>query len=356
MRKHLKLFIAFSLILQIILLKVLSNFPEFVERFYTNGIYQFISTLMRYVFGWLPFSMGDLLYTVAGIYIIRWLIINRKRILKDTKNWILDVMSAISIGYFAFHMLWAFNYYRLPLHQSLNIEKDYTTEQLVRITKQLIEKSNAIHHQITTDDSAKVVMPYSKRELIAMAPKGYVELAKEFPNLTYHPTSLKRSIYSLPLTYMGFSGYLNPFTNEAQIDGLIPEYKYPTTCSHEIAHQLGYAAENEANFIGSMAAMHHNDIYFQYSGYTFALAHCLSDLYVRDPEKQQELFQEVHIGILKNYEESRLFWESYQNPAEIIFKNTYSGFLKANNQAGGIESYSYVVALLVNYYEANPLK
>lgn len=355
MRKHLKLYIALSLILQIVLIKILSRFPEFVERFYTYGLYQFISKMMRYTFGWIPFSIGDLLYTLAGIYIIRWFIVNRKRIIKDTKNWILDVLSAVSIGYFAFHILWAFNYYRLPLHRSLNIENDYTTEQLVTITKQLIHKSNALHHQITSDDSAKVVMPYSKRELIAMTPRGYNILEKEFPHLAYQPTSLKRSIYSLPLTYMGFSGYLNPFTNEAQIDGLIPEYKYPTTCSHEIAHQLGYAAENEANFIGSMAAMHHDDVYFQYSGYTFALAHCLNDLFLRDPFKHEELFKEINIGILKNYQEVRDFWSTYQNPSEVFFKNTYSGFLKANNQIGGIESYSYVVALLVNYYEKNPL-
>ncbi|MEZ4793248.1 MAG: DUF3810 domain-containing protein [Gelidibacter sp.] len=355
MQKHLKSVIALSLILQIVLIKILSRFPEFVERFYTYGLYQLISKLMRYVFGWIPFSVGDVLYTIAGIYIIRWLAINRKRIFKDTKKWALDVLCAISIGYFAFHVLWAFNYYRLPLHRSLNIEKDYSTEQLVRITKQLIVKSNKIHHQITLDDSVKVEMPYTKRELIAMAPKGYDELAKEFPNLEHHPASLKRSIYSLPLTYMGFSGYLNPFTNEAQIDGLIPTYKYPTTCSHEMAHQLGYAAENEANFIGSMAAMHHKDIYFQYSGYTFALAYCLGDLYVRDPEAHKVLFKDIHIGILKNYEESRLFWESYQNPSEVFFKNTYSGFLKANNQPGGIDSYSYVVALLVNYYEKKPM-
>lgn len=355
MRKHLKLWIALSLIIQIVLLKILSKFPEFVERFYSNGVYQFIAKLMHYSFGWIPFSIGDILYTIAAIYILRWLYLNRKRIIKDTKNWILDIASALSIGYFAFHMFWAFNYYRVPLHQSLSIENDYTTEQLVAFTEKLIVKSNAIHRQITADDSAKINIPFTKRELIAMTPQGYDELARTFPHLAYHPVSLKRSIYSLPLTYMGFSGYLNPFTNEAQIDGLIPKYKYPTTCSHEMAHQLGYAAENEANFIGAMAAMHHKNIYFRYSGYTFALAHCLSDLYLRNPDKHQELLKLVNVGILKNYDEARQFWESYQNPSEIFFKNTYSGFLKANNQSGGIDSYSYVVALLVNYYEANPL-
>ncbi|MCK7591757.1 DUF3810 domain-containing protein [Subsaxibacter sp. CAU 1640] len=355
MGKRLKLFIALSLILQIVLIKILSKFPDVVERYYSNGIYQFIAKLMHYTFGWIPFSVGDVLYTLAGIYIIRWLIVNRKRMVKDLKNWSIDVLCAFSMGYFAFHLLWAFNYYRLPLHKSLSIEHDYATEQLINFTRKLIYKSNAIHHQITSNDSLMVVVPYSKKELIAMTPLGYDKLSEEFPHLKYEQKSLKRSIYSLPLTYMGFSGYLNPFTNEAQIDGLIPKYKYPTTCSHEVAHQLGYAAENEANFIGSMAAMHHPDIYFQYSGYTFALSHCLNDLYLRDPEKHKELFKLINIGILKNYEEMRQFWQSYENPSEVFFKGTYNNFLKANNQIGGIESYNYVVALLVNYYERNPL-
>lgn len=355
MRKHLKLILSLSLILQIVLIKILARFPEFVERFYSNGIYHFISKMMHYAFGWIPFSVGDILYTLVGIYIIRWLVINRKRIIKDTKNWMLDVCSALAIGYFAFHVLWAFNYYRLPLHQSLKIENDYTTEELITFTKQLIGKSNAIHQQIASNDSTRIVMPFTKHELIQMTPKGYDQLAQQFPDLNYHPVSLKRSIYSLPLTYMGFSGYLNPFTNEAQIDGLIPEYKYPTTCSHEMAHQLGFAAENEANFIGAMAAMHHENVYFNYSGYTFALAHCLSDLYLRDPASYEYLIKTVNPGILKNYEEARLFWEAYQNPSEVFFKYTYSGFLKANNQIGGIDSYSYVVALLVNYYKNHQL-
>ena len=39
----------------------------------------------------------------------------------------------------------------------------------------------------------------------------------------------------------------------------------------------------------------------------------------------------------------------------IKFKMSYSGFLKANNQSAGLDSYSYVVALLVNYNAKHPL-
>lgn len=355
MRKHTKLIVALSLIPQIVLIKVLAHYPQFVEKHYSFGIYQWISKFMRLVLGWIPFSVGDILYTLAAIYAIRWLFKNRKRLRKDTKNYALDVLSTVSIGYFAFHLLWAFNYYRVPLHQSLNIQNDYTTEELVAFTEALILKTNVIHGIIEQQDTTKVIMPYSKKELIALAPKGYTQLAKEYPHLAYTPSSLKRSLYSLPLTYMGFSGYLNPFTNEAQIDGLIPTYKYPTTTSHEIAHQLGYAAENEANFIGAMAAMKHENIYFNYSGYSFALRHCLNDVYLRDPVKYEELMMTVHIGILKNYEEMRAFWQSYENVSETFFKHTYSRFLRVNNQKGGIESYSYIVALLVNYFDKNAL-
>ena len=350
MQKYKKLITAFSLILLFGLIAILKQFPQFVETYYSNGIYIFISRLMRYAFGWIPFSIGDIFYTIASIYAFRWLIVNRKRILKDTKNWVLDVLSAISVAYIAFHVLWAFNYYRQPLYKSLNLEAEYTTEQLIDFTEKLIIKSNGIHSKLSVNDSLKIEFPFPKSEVFDKVQNGYDKLSETYPHLSYQPKSIKTSIYSLPLTYMGFSGYLNPFTNEAQVDGLIPTYKFPTTACHEVAHQLGYAAENEANFVGSLAAIHNEDIYFQYSGYTFALRYCLAELFRRDQDIYNTILPSINKGILKNYDEAQTFWMAYENPFEPIFKNTFDRFLKANNQSAGIKSYSYVVALLVNYY------
>lgn len=355
MLKNKKTILAFSLIPQYFLIKLLSNYPEFVEAYYSNGFYQFISKLFRYTLGWLPFSFGDLVYAFAIIYIVRWLYKNRKRLRKDTKNWCIDVASALAVIYFAFHLFWGINYYRLPLHKSLNLNADYTTEQLVSVTEKLIEKSNQIHLEITKNDTLKVEIPFSKSDILKLAPAGYDNLKEIFPHLEYHPKSIKKSLFSHPLTYMGFSGYLNPLTNEAQVDGLIPSYKFPTTSSHEIAHQLGYAAENEANFIGCLAAINHNNIYFKYAGYAFALRFCLNEIYNRDICLFEDMVADVDKGILKNYEEVRLFWETHQNPAEPYFKIFYSNFLKANKQSKGMESYSYVVALLTNYFDEKSL-
>ena len=123
-----------------------------------------------------------------------------------------------------------------------------------------------------------------------------------------------------------------------------------------MAHQLGYAAENEANFIGCLAAINNEDIYFKYSGNIFALRHCLNEIYKRDIKIYESIIEDVNKGILKNYQESYDFWMSYQNPLEPIFKSTFNSFLKANNQDKGIESYSYAVALFVNYFKDTSFK
>lgn len=355
MRMKTKVRLVVFLGIQILVISILKRFPEFIERFYSNGLYVPISKMMRYVLGWIPFSVGDIFYTLASVYIIRWLIINRKRILKDTVNWFLDIVATLSLVYFAFHILWAFNYYRQPLYKSLDLKADYSTEQLISFTERLIKKSNNLHHQLSPNDSLKIVLPYTKAAIFKKVKNGYSNLSKSYPHLEYKPRSIKKSIYSIPLTYMGFSGYLNPFTNEAQVDGLIPTYKFPTTACHEVAHQLGYAAENEANFIGSLAAIHNDDIYFQYSGYTFALRYCLAELFKRDPEIYNNIIPSVNHGIIKNYKEVQAFWMAYENPLEPIFEKTFDSFLKVNNQSAGMKSYSYVVALLVNYYDHKPL-
>ena len=306
---------------------------------------------MRYSLGFIPFSLGDLLYGLLIVLAITWLVRRVSQKFKQPKLWIPDTLATLSIIYFCFHLFWGFNYYRLPLHQNLEIENDYTTEKLIDLTETLIKRSNDLHLELVENDSIKVEYDFTKNELFRITLEGYDHIQKDYPELTYNGDALKRSIYSLPLTYMGFNGYLNPLTNEAQVNTLILPYKIPTTASHEVGHQLGFAKENEANFIACLVTMNHPNIYFRYSGYTFALSYCLSELYRRDRPKSEELIKEINPGIIANYREVDEFWLKHQNPFEPIFKATYNRYLIVNNQSDGMKSYSYVVALLVNYFD-----
>lgn len=342
------------LLLQILFLKVIVFFPEIVERFYSNGIYIYISNFYRFTLGKIPFSVGDILYGIVILYflVLLWKNRNTWRDLKQNwKNAVLKTLSLLSVVYFLFHVLWAMNYYRQPLFEKMNIERDYTNADLLDFTKKLIVKTNEIQTQITKNDTAKVVFPYSDAQVFAMNLEGYNVLSKQYPFFTYTNLSVKNSLFSLPLTYMGFGGYLNPFTNEAQVNYLMPMYNSPTTSCHEMAHQMGFASESECNFIGFLASIKNKDLYFQYSGYSTALRYCLRNWFARDKEVYEELVKTVHPGILKNYQESEDFWKQYDTFIDKGFHAFYDKFLKMNQQKDGLESYNKYVNLMVNYYK-----
>src|SRR5215207_1980461 len=58
------------ILLLILLIKLFSTQPDWIENGYTYGIYPVSSNIMRLLTGWLPFSFGDILYAAAGIGII----------------------------------------------------------------------------------------------------------------------------------------------------------------------------------------------------------------------------------------------------------------------------------------------
>lgn len=352
MQSKTKLYLTLLLPLQIIFLKILSFFPEIVEKLYSRGLFIFISKGVRYAFGWIPFSFGDVGYCILIFLLIRFLfqkVFTRKL---QWKNVLLDIGATLSIVYGCFHILWGLNYYRLPLHEIMNLDDQYTQSELELVTEKLIYKANELHAKLQSDDSLAVVFPYTREQIFAKTVPAYQQLQKLYPQLDYSPKSIKKSLVSIPLAYMGFSGYLNPITGEAQVNSLVLPYKYPTTSCHEEAHQLGFAKENEANFIAALATTNYDDLFFNYSGITFALKFCINDLYLRDEQKAICLMeQKLRHGVIENYREVNRFWEAYENPLEPIFKSAYDNYLKANNQPKGIDTYSYVVALLVNYYK-----
>ena len=342
-----KYFLAFFLIFQIVVLQMLLFFPEFVENTYSTSWYQSSSNFLRFILGKIPFSIGDVLYGILIVWLLFSINKNRK---SSWKQKLLSAINFISVFYFLFHTLWAFNYYRVPLFEKMKIERDYSDTDLLNFTKKIIVKTNQIQFQITKNESLKVVFPYTHEQTFSMDLNGYKNLAKQYPFFEYKNLSVKKSLFSLPLTYMGFGGYLNPFTNEAQVNYLMPMYNLPMTSNHEMAHQMGFGSESECNFIGFLATIKNEDLYFKYSGYATALRYCLANWEARNPEILKQLFPTINSGILKNYQESQDFWKHYETPIETGFKIFYDNFLKINQQEDGLESYSKFVNLMVGYY------
>jgi len=123
-----------------------------------------------------------------------------------------------------------------------------------------------------------------------------------------------------------------------------------------MAHQLGFAAEQEANFLSYLACINSQDDFIKYSGYLVALSYSLSNLSFVDRIEFKKLVKTIHPGILKNMQENDAFWSAHQNPSTKVFAAFYDHFLKANKQTDGIKSYYGIVKLIIAYHQTYPLK
>lgn len=347
----------FAIPIQYTFVQLLAREPALVEKYYSTGFYPFISKTLRLFLGWIPFSFGDLLGFVILFYFLKsiYLLIKSR-----FTNWIQKTVNLIlflSSLYFCFYLFWGFNYFRNPLSHKLGLKhSNYTTEDLLKTTDTIVSLLNNSHFTITKNDTSKVNIPYTINQIHDIAPDGFNKLSIIHPEFAYHFPSIKNSAVSSFQSYNGTSGYINPITGEAQINSLIPKTGYPATVCHEMAHQIGWAAENEANFISFLSSIYNDDIYFRYAGYRMAYQYCIRELYRRDKALAKNIKKKVNIGIYKDYKDSNLFWKSYENPIEPIMKRGYNSYLKANNQTKGIRSYSYVVDLLIAYYKKSYTK
>ena len=333
-------------------MQLVKNNPEFIETYYSKGIYPYISSFFRIILGWIPFSIGDLLLAFGLFVFLRFLYRLIKTRFKNFIPKLIHFIAIFSIIYFCFYLFWGLNYYREPLYKNLNYQqKKYTTEELQKVTEHIIQELNSYHLKITKNDTLKVENPYSQEEMYEMATSGYDNLSKDFPQLIYQFKSVKSSLMSLLQSYNGTSGYLNPLTGEAQVNDRVPKTSYPTTTCHEMAHQIGFAAENEANFVGFLAANYNDDLYFKYASFRMAFGYCISEIRKRDRRLSKELWKSVNKGIIKDFNDSYNFWQQYKNPFEPLVKKGYNAYLKANKQEKGVQSYNYVVDLFISHFE-----
>ena len=344
------------LVMQWAFLRIIAQYPALIEKFYAQGLYVYISSFLSFLFSWIPFSIGDILYTLLAIMIVKNIYTTIKNRKFHLKNTIFKIFGIISIGFFVFHLNWGLNYFRQPVYKSLNFEnKKYSLNELTDFSEKLIVKINQVQLSITKNDTIAVENKLNKTEIIEVSYTVYDQFQKKYSQFSHENLKIKLSLFSVPLTYMGFAGYLNPITNESQVNSLIPKNSYPIIVCHELAHQVGVASESEANFVGYLAATNSSDVAFNYSGYLMALRFCMFEIYKKDPAKFETLKIEINKGILKDIRQSEAFWESYQNWTETYFKTFYDTFLKANKQKDGIKSYNKVVSLLVNYYKTEEL-
>ncbi|MEO8173185.1 MAG: DUF3810 domain-containing protein [Sediminibacterium sp.] len=340
---------------------IFSFFPAQVERFYSTGIYPAIATTQRMIFRWIPFSMGDLIYIAVTIrllvHLVKWIIrlIRKQFSREDLKQSVFRLTTDILWIYVVFKLVWGLNYNRLGIEYQLGITKaNYSKEEVTALTNQLIDKVNECRRQIKDTALPQPVLDTIYREAF----NAYQEASYQFDFIDYTNRSVKGSLFSSAGDYMGFTGYYNPFTGEAQLRTDIPHLLLPFIACHEMAHQLGYASESEANFVGYLAAAVSKNVYMRYSVYNDLFSYAQGEeIFLYGKANDFKAFENVvqynktHLDSLvkKDRREVREFFNKRKNRISPAISGLYDQYLKMNKQTKGIESYNEVIGWLISY-------
>lgn len=339
------------------LLHLYSMSESRVENGYSNGIFIHISSFLRLVTGFFPFSIGDILYGFLGGWLIWQLVKFFKKLFKKEDNstkraFYKEVFYRILVFccciYIIFNSLWGINYSRKGIGYQVGLEKsNYSNTELADINRLLCDKINKSKSIL---DSQQASYP-SNQQLYSMVSDAYRKLGIGYPFLKYEPVSIKSSMWGWLGNYTGFTGYYNPFTGEAQLNTTIPRFLQPFIACHEVAHQLGYAKENEASFVGFLAAKGSGNALLQYSTYLDIFMHANRNLFFTDSVEAKVYRNALSPAVIADLKIWAAFNRSHRSFVEPVISWIYDKYLRGNRQPGGLLSYDEVTGFVISYYK-----
>jgi len=329
--------------------------PWLVESIYSRGVYPHISRVMGWVSGLAGFSVAEFfiigfVLTVAGL-----LIYNTARLLMRRisplrfLSFLLSLLILAGVMLNLFYLCWGFNYSRPTLYQLMGLEvKERADEELHALCLSLAAEANRLCAAVPRD-GAGVFEAEDYRRYFELIPHAYGALAEKHGLFSGEIYPAKGVLASEAMSWAGISGIFIPYTAEANVNVHQPSLLLLSSAAHENAHALGFAKEDEANFIAYLACAASEEPAIAYSGVMLALIHCGNKLYDSDPEKYVDVYRRYDQALLKDIRDYNAYWKAYEGQVEEAFDAVNDGYLKFNHQEDGVKSYGMMVDLMLAY-------
>ena len=332
--------------------KFMGNHQEILERYYSGTINRWMIQGISQITGILPFSLAEILYVGHLIAIPVILILFIYKALKGNFIPFFYKILAYFCGlYVIFMLMWGFNYSRMSIGVMLDLEtRPYLKEELYELNQALIAKGNALRAGIQENSDGVMHLDGGYQDVFSRAYKGYESIGKTVNALSGNYGRPKSIALSGPMLYTGITGMYLPFTAEVNVNTAIPNLLLPATVLHEMAHQRGFASENEANYIAYLTASAHPDIDFKYSGTVLALIHSMKALSLQDHELAATLSATYSEGLKRDIRNYNEFWKVYEGKVNETANKVNDTYLKGNGEKDGIKSYGRMVDLLLAHF------
>lgn len=179
------------------------------------------------------------------------------------------------------------------------------------------------------------------------------KLGQRYHHLSGHYPFPKPILNTWILSVQQTTGVYSPFTVEANYNRDIAYYDIPFTICHELSHLRGYMQEEEANFIGVLATIGADDLYFNYSGYVSAWVYAGNALARIDSTAFAALYSRINARTRQDMLYNNAYWQQFEGKPAEAHEQLNDAYLKMQGQTSGVRSYGHVTDLMLEYFEKN---
>ena len=334
--------------------------PRIMERFYIRYVFRPISRVLNSLTGVFPFSVGELMIALLALWFL-WrttemiiaLCRRQKSEMRRARMLIVRIAAAAATIYFLIVISWNLSYYRLPFSEIAGLDvRPSSASELERVCGDLIGDANSLRSSAKEDAGGRFHLPGGYRDVFSRAYLGYRKASAAYPDLGGDYQKPKDMFFSEVMSWAGLCGVYYPLTGEANVNIRMPDSLIPSTACHEMAHQRGFAREDEANYISYVTCIANPGNDFKYSGTLLALTYCMNSLYQHDRPAFSSLSKEYGDGLKRDLMQINEYWDGYEGPVERIYSSLNDVYLKSNMQTDGVSSYGRMVDLMIARYRA----
>jgi len=342
-----------------------SFFPNQVSEYFSFGLFQYIGNCLRTISGLTNIPLGEYIYLFIVIILVIKLLeslfsfkskFNIHNFWTDLLNFGKKLFISLVQLYVVFMLLWGLNYQKSSPAQNfhLSIDTSYSELQLDALSLDLISQLNLTRQNIP--DS--IIASLNYKQVFVQTLQEYKAIQTYYPFLHLENPVLKKAHFPTWGDYLGYMAFYQPITGEAIVRTDVPLLTLPYTSCHELAHQIGYASEAEANFIAFVVANESGDALFRYSMLLQMFTYCQSEhlaliaktgnfeKWKTIVNRNKAMLDSKVIGDRKKIKDFFIQRKHLLLPAST---SLYDQFLQWNKQTKGINSYDEVLLWVLAY-------
>jgi hypothetical protein len=259
----------------------------------------------------------------------------------------MNLLTTAAVFYVWFYLFWGINYLRPTLREKMQLDSvPLEIDAFDSTFAEIIRRANQLNFSYSIQDM---------RQIAELIDSSYQRLLPQLGlTAALHPNRPKPFAVNWLLNKTTTSGWFSPFFHEVHFNSDLLIFELPFVLAHEKAHQLGITNEADANFLAHLVCITTNDPLIQYSGHFQILEYFLAELR-KFPEKHQHFSERMKEGVKLDLRTVQERWKSHAGLVSKTSNKFYDLYLKANDVKEGIQNYSWVVGMLVRYYEKEKL-